>query len=409
MPTKVMEQLNFLSKVSTAPYWITNLYLDLSGPRRVGKAYITAFKRLATEQREYINRMNLPEEVLQSMREDLERIREFLEKDPLKGYRAAAIFCSSSADLFEVVKLPYVYKDQLSISITPSIRQIIAIDEEIGKVGVLAFDKKHIRLFIVTYDKIEEVTDFINEDVARTSKFYSSDLRVAIPARGQGYKFSMHGVGEYTFHMRLREAFRRTLKIAADATFEYYKLNPFDKLIIATFEEYKGHIEDFLHPYLLRRLVGYIEANPGTIQPYELADKVYQLLWDLDRKEEEEILQSLQEKNPKGLSVFGLEAVIKMLSIGNVRRLVVAQDYRHPGWIAIPSRTIILDPSKREEYFIGKEEKLYELFDIVPEVIEETLAQRGEIEVIVKPELQKSFEGIAAELRFSLTKPIPEW
>ena len=387
---------------------VTSLYLHLRPEERQDNKYLRIYKDMVKEKKAELGKRELSKEALESLERDFEVIGEFLsEPKNLEGCRGIAVFSCSKEGLFEVVKLPYVYRSRLMVAPDPLIREIAAIDEEFGRVGVLLVDRKHIRYFLMDIETITESVDFLEPLATRAHRFHSGGsalkgaegtFQLKMPSRGAAPDMVQHSYGEWRFHMRIQEEWHRVLKLAADAAFEDWKANKFDKLVVGGFiEEGLREIENHLHAYLKERLVGYIEVNPAEAKPHEVRDKVLNLLWEKDREQERELISELDELIGKGLAVNGTSRVLEMLSIGNVRTVLIPEDFEKPGYLCPETHLVFLKP----ECPLEGEEPL-EVEDIVDEVIEEALEQKASVEVIVDKELQKKVDGLAAFLRFRL-------
>ncbi|HHJ64988.1 MAG TPA: peptide chain release factor 1 [Aquifex aeolicus] len=388
--------------------WVTSLYLHLRPEDRQDNKYTRVFKDMVREKKKELRERVTDPEVIRSIERDFEQIEGFLaQPENLKNCRGIAIFSCSGAGFFEVVKLPYVYRNRLLIAPDPLIREIAAIDEEFGRIGVLLVDRKHIRYFLLDAGGIEEDLDFLEPLATRAHRFHSGGtalkgaegtFQLRLPARRAAPNMIQHSFGEWRFHMRIREEKHRVFKIAADAAFEEWKRSKFERLVVGGFlEEGLREIENHLHPYLRERLVGYVEVNPSLARPAEVREKVLDLLRDRDREEERELLRELEELTGRGLAVNGTSRVLEMLAAGNVRTLLVPEDFEKPGYLCPTTHLVSLKP----ECPLA-EEKPIPVEDIVDEVMEEALEQRARIEVIVDPDVQKRIDGLAAFLRFSL-------
>lgn len=387
-------------------FLVSSLYLKLDVESRTDRKYLRTFKDLVKTQKEYLEKRGLRKEVYSSVEEDFKRFEEFLsEPDNLKGGRGIALFSSSAGGLFEVVKLPYVYKNRLMVATDPLVREIVAIDEELGRVGVLLIDRKHVRFFLMNLVGLEEVVDFLEPLATRAHKFHAGGsmlkgaqglMKFSMPARIGGPNVVQHAFGEYRFHMRIQEEKHRLFKIANDALMEAWKEHKFDKLVIGSEREDIREIENHLHTYLLERLVGYIKASPSYVNESELREKVIDLLIQKDREDEERLIKELAELEGKGLAVNGTSKVLEQLYMGNVRVLLVPESFTKPGYVCEKSHLPMLKPE------CPSEEKAYEVPDVVDEIMEFAFEERARVEVVARPELQKKIDGLACFMRFSI-------
>jgi peptide chain release factor subunit 1 len=405
----MLETVKRLVEFDATPYYVTTLYFGFTPEDLTKNQLYLKVKDLVKEYRNFVEEKTpWDKEVKESVLKDLENILSFVKNpDNISGGRGFAIFACDAKDLFEVVKLPYVYRNRLMNDRHPLVREILAIDEEFGKVGVLLIDKHHIRFFIADITGAKEVEDLVEPILVRAHKFHSGgtflkgaegERRLLMPSRVAAPNTVRHGVGEWRFHQRIQHDWLATLKLAADAVFEYWKEHPFDHLVVGSLEgEPIRDIERVLHDYLRRILLGYIEINPAEADEVEVWNKLVEFRIQKDRQEERELIKQFKEEIGFSTAVNGLEKTLEMLMMGNVRTLLVNEDFSAPGYRCRGTETLTLKPECPSEM-----DKLEPVFDIVNEMIEEALHQRAKVEVIVDKELQKEIDGTAALLRFAL-------
>ncbi|MCX8164895.1 MAG: peptide chain release factor 1 [Aquificaceae bacterium] len=387
-------------------YLVANLYLMLGAEERTDRKYLRIFKDMAKVQKDYLEKRVLKPEVRKSVEEDLKRMEEFIsEPENLKGCRGIALFSCHAREIFEVVKLPHTYRNRIVFSNTPLIREIASIDEELGRIGLLLVDRKHIRFFLLDLEGLKEVVDFVEPLATRAHRFHSGGsmlkgaegtMKFVMPARIGGPNVVQHSFGEYRFNMRIKEEKHRLFRIASDALMEAWKENKFDRLVIGSDREDILEIENHLHAYLLERLVGYIKINPSYVDELELKEKVFSLLAHKGREEEARLLEELEELEGKGLAVNGTSKVLEQLYMGNVRLLLVPEGFQRPGYVCEKSHLPSLKPE------CPTEEEVYEVPDVINDVIEFALEERARIKTIFSESLQKKIDGLACFMRFSL-------
>jgi peptide chain release factor subunit 1 len=405
----MLETVKRLAEINAEPYLVTSLYFGFQPEDLTKNQLYLKVKDLVKEYKKFVEeKAPWDKEVKESVLKDLDNILNFV-KDPdnISGGRGFAIFACDAKDLFEVVKLPYVYRNRIMNDKHPLIREILAIDEEFGKVGILLVDKHHIRFFVADMTGVKEVGDFVEPVLVRAHKFHSGgtflkgaegERRLKMPTRGAAPQEVRHGVGEWRFHQRIQHDWHAALKLAADAAFEYWKENPYDHLVIGSLEgEPISEIENVLHDYLRRILLGYININPAEADEVQVWNKLLDFRIQKDREEEKELIKQFKEEIGFGRAVNGLDKTLEMLMFGNVRTLLVNEDFSAPGYVCRGTETLTLKPECPADT-----DKLEPVFDIVNEMIEEALNQRAKVEVIVDKELQKEIDGVAAMLRFSL-------
>ncbi len=401
------DALKILLDTSYFPFLVSSLYLRLTPESRVDQKYMKVFKNMVKAQKANIEKRNLSKEVFDSVMEDFQKMEAFI-SDPenLKYCGGIALFSCSSKRIFVPIKLPYVYRDRLMISVNPLIREIAAIDEELGRIGVVLLDRKHIRFFLMDFENIWEVSDFLEPLATRSHKFHSGGsslkgaqgtFKYSMPSRTSAPNMVQHSMGEYRFHMRIQEEKHRIFKITNDALMEAWKESKFDKLVIGSLREDIRDIENHLHTYLLERLVGYVKLNPSEAKEQEIREKVLDLLWQKDREQEESLINQLELLEGQGLAVSGVSKVLEQLQMGNVKTLLVADSFEKPGFYCPESHVPTLKPECPIEGEVA-----YPVEDIVDEIIEFALDERASIEIIIREDLQKRLDGVGAFLRWRI-------
>ncbi len=395
--------LRNLEKLHSEKEKVVSLYLRLFPEDRQDRKYVRVYKDLVKAQKSAMEKAGMD---YKGLEEDFKRIEDFIsEPDNLKNGRGVAIFSCMENGVFEVVKLPYVYRNRLMVSSVPLIREIATLDEEFGKTAIVLLDRKHARFFLMGLEVIEEVEDIFEALATRAHKFHSGGstlkgaqglMKHSIPSRRGAPNVIQHGYGEYRFNTRLVEERHRLFKGVNDALMEMWKEHKFERLVIGSEREDVKEVENFLHEYLLERLVGYINANPSYVDLGELKEKVLDVLIRKDREEDRLALQRCKDLLGR-MSVMGTEQTLKMLQMGNVRELLVPQDYVKEGYLCPQSHMPTLEPNCPLEG-----EKALPVADVVNEAIELALEERAKVRVIVEPELQREMDGLCAILRFSV-------
>ncbi|NPB05724.1 MAG: peptide chain release factor 1 [Aquificae bacterium] len=405
----MLETVRRLASLDASPYLVTSLYFNFRPEDLTKNQLFLKVKNLVRDYRRFVEeRAPWPAEVKRSVLNDLEAILEFVKNpDAISGGRAFAIFACDARDLFEVVKLPYAYRNRLMNDRHPLVRELLAVDEEFGKVGVLLVDRHRVRFFVADVTGVREVLDFVEPVLVRAHKFHSGgtflkgaegERRLIMPARRGAPNAVRHGVGEWRFLQRIRHEWHATLKLAADAAFEYWKEHPFDHLVVGGLAgDALREIEAVLHDYLRRILLGYLEVNPAEADETEVWNKLLEFRIQKDREEERELLNLFREEVGFGRAVNGLEKTLEALMTGNVRTLIVNEDFAVPGYRCPKTGFLSADAVCPAE---GEEPE--PVFDLVDEMVEEALHQRAKVEVVVDPEVQKNFDGVAALLRYPL-------
>lgn len=372
------ERLRRLAEVRPDTGKVLSLYLNLD-PAQFGTA-----PARSTEVRSLLNhaeRLVREEERLShdermALRKDLERVRDYLGGElDAKGAHGLAVFCSSAADLFEVIKLPRPVAQDAIVDDIPHV-------EPLARIGprecwcVVLVSRRVGRLLCGSRDQLEEV-ERIEAAPARL------DPTGTFPANDTGTDDH-----EVVAHLkRIADVVRRRAERAG-----------VDWLLVGASDDLIGEFEARLHPEAQRRLVGRIDVDIDHSSPADvLAAAVPQVDWH-ERRRADEALQALAQNLATGnRAAAGLDGVLEAVNERRIERLFVddglaATGARCPtcGWLGVP----VSDACPADGT------ALLPVRNVVEAAVESAIAQAASVQIVRdRPEL-RPHGGIAALLRF---------
>lgn len=395
------DRIDDLLEFKSDRYPVTSLYLKLGPEERKNFQYKITLKNLIKEQKDKLNEKNYTNEAIQSVETDLEKLTDYFENpDNLTACRGIAVFSSAGERLWEVFKLPYVYRDRLIVNSSPLVRQLITINNEFGITVIVAIDRKKARFFNISLDGAKEVSDYFYPEATRGTRFKTQEggfKQKVSPTTGGGEV--PHGLGEYGFQRMIENELHQHFKYVAEKLFDYYKENKFDRLIIGGFDQVLDDFSNHLHTYLKEKSLGTISIDVNMAKPDELVEKALDFLETKERENEKKLIREFEEKSPLGLAVNNLPSTLKSLMMGQVRILLVLEEFRHSGYRCPDSGILVLE--ERDDICPEGKTPL-PVADVVDDAIEEALAQSAEVTIIHDDEAKKKIDGIAAILRFKL-------
>lgn len=388
-----------LLEFKSGKYPIVSLYLKL-GPRERGNfKYKIILKDMIKGERDRLHKGDFTKEVLESAEADFRKISDFVENTiSLAACRGVAVFSSSGEGVWKVFKLPLVYRNRLAVNSSALVRQLITIKDEFGDIVVVIIDRRKARLFRIGLNGVGEISDYLYPEATRNTKFQAREGKSIQRVTRVGGGEIAHGYGEYGFNRMIEDEMHRHLKYVSERLFDHYKENRFDWLIMGGAEQTLADFPNHLHTYLKQKSLGAITVDTSTIKPDEIAEKALDLLEKRERKNEERLLEEFREKLGFGLAVNGIGGTLKALMMGQVRILLVAEGFTHPGFKCPESGILVLE--KRENLCSDGKTPL-PVVDIVDDAMEEALGQGVEIKVVFSDE-KKKLDGIGAILRFRL-------
>lgn len=379
--TGMSEQIERLTKLRTDKHWIVSCYLKLEPSDRARGRYRVKLKNRARRTLDALPRLGLDRASLDAVARDLEKIQTHLH-DPsvLPGARGVAIFACGAIGLFEVIPMPVVYRSRLGVDRAPLVRELAAVEDEIGRILTAVVDRTGARFFEVTAYRATELTS-LRADSTRGSKYTGDD--------GSG------GWGEHTYNNRIREEKQRHYEQVARSLFTFDRAKPAHGIVLAGVGTDAGAVKPFLHSYLADRLIGTTKLNPKALDEHEVHEATLETRAGHERETERRLVEELKEKVGSRWAINGIKPVLNALARGQARVLLVSSDEAVPGFRCSDSGRLAL--SERD---CRGEGDPVPVLDVIDEAIEEALRQGVDINVLYDEDAGPEVEGMAAIYRF---------
>jgi peptide subunit release factor 1 (eRF1) len=358
---------------------VLSLYLNLDPSEFASaQARTTEMSSLLDEaDRRLRNGNSLSHDEKTHLRQDVERVREFFNSPDFsaKGAHGLAIFCSSPADVFEVIKLPRPVDTGVAINDSPFLEPLTDLAFT-GSWGVLLISRKMARILRGSRDGLEEIAR-ISDDV-------------------HGWH-DQGGWSQARYQRGIQKEADDHVKHAADVLFRRFRRRPFDKLLIGCPPEQCGEVEKRLHPYLRERIVGRIDVDVENTTPDQVLQAAAPKMEEEDSRREREALDRLAEGlGTGGRAAAGLDEVLEMLNERRVETLLLEQGLTAPGvvcpndgWIGSQGTTCPVDGTPLEQRT-----------DILEEAVQLAITQSAEVIPVRYHEDLDGNGSIAALLRF---------
>jgi peptide subunit release factor 1 (eRF1) len=329
-----------------------------------------------------LDALDLSKSVREEVGADLRRIHDRLrEATRLPASQGVAVFASGPLKLFELVGLPSVHRSRLAVDRTALVRELASVEDEVGTLLTVVLDRTAARIFAVTAFGAEEVED-LRADATRGGRFHSD--RSGAP-----------GLGEHTYHNRIRQEKQRHFAAIAERLFRLHRRRPVHGVVLAGPGTEAGSVAAFLHPYLAERLMGVVSLNPKEARRSVVYEATLAARAEFEREAERSIVRGLANAFGEGWAVDGVEPTLHALSRGQVRTLLVDADSQSAGFRSGTSGRLAL-----AERDLRGEGEVYPVLDVVDEAIEEALRQRVDVEVLHDDSARRAIKGLAGLLRF---------
>ena len=378
----VAKQLDRLSRLKAGRQPVVSCYLKIE-PRDRGRGkYLIKLKNRIRDVTLDLPAQGYSKAEQEAIRADLDRIEAALASPTaLPATQGVAVFASQGRKLFEVVPLPTVYRSRLVVDRSAWVRELLAVDDEVGRLLTVVMDRRGARFFEVTAFECREVLD-LRADAPPGGR-YHSDRRDA------------PGQGEHGYHNKLRTEKQRHLAAVADALFTLDRNQPVHGILLAGIGTDAGAVEPFLHPYLGDRVMGIMKLNLKHATPAAVHAATLEGRSAWERLSEADLVGDLNEALGARWAVNGVRPTLAALGKGQVRTLLVNPDVSIRGYRCTDTGRLVLGPHECKG-----EGAPVEVRDVIDDAIEEALRQRVDIEVIHSADSAESVDGLASLLRF---------
>jgi peptide subunit release factor 1 (eRF1) len=314
-----------------------------------------------------------------SLRADLVRVQAELGTSGLdaKGAHGLAVFASSAAGLFEVLKLAEPVDHDPVIADTPYVEPLSAIGPS-ERWCVLLVNRRTARLFCGPGGALDEL-ELIEDDVHRQ--------------HDQG------GWSQANYQRSVEKEVADHLRHAAEVAFATLKHELPVGILVGAPQELAGDFEAQLHPYLRERLAGRLEIDVENSKPEDVRRAAAPRIDQATRAAQDAGVTRLVEAfaGGPGKAASGLEPVLAALHEQRVEILLVDAGFNAPG-VSCPTCGWLGADGVASCPADGTATNRRP--DVVEAAVERALTQSADVHVLrERPELA-SHGHIAAVLRF---------
>ncbi len=360
---------------------VVSCYLKIEPRDRSRGKYLIKLKNRVRELQRALPRLGLERAAADGVLSDLLRIQEYLRRPGnLPASHGIALFACHGAGLFEAVALPYVHRSRLAVDRTPLIRELVAAQEEFGRLYAVVTDRSSARIFEVTAAETREVAG------------------VAAPStRGGRFRGDQggQGLGEFNYHNRIREEKQRHYEAVARALLDLDRVAPAQGIVVAGTGSEAAVLTPFLHQSLQDRVIASMKLNPRDVTPTAVHEATLAAREQYKRGEERMLVDAVRQRSGEGWAVSGVSDTLRALARGQVRTLLVSADATEEGFRCGTAGRLVLDA--RECRGEGDPRPVV---DVIDDAIEDALAQRVAVNVILEPDAAARIDGLGALLRF---------
>jgi peptide chain release factor subunit 1 len=376
---KVKEILNFIPTGEL----IVSIYLPVDSSKLSRQEYITQLNSMIGKTRESLEKdENLNRNQKKNLLDLFEKIKKYVNEMFWPESAKTLLIYAGEKGFWEEIKLPVALKPGLIIDPKPHTQVLRNLLQNYKRYGILLIDKEKAQIYSMYLGEIKEyLAAFISDVPPKVN--YRSQL---------AFK-------EKNILSRIEEKLHHFFKLANDRTFELFRDGKFDSLILAGRKEILSQFKNYLHSYLQQKYIGDIHAEPDTSITI-IKEKAQKIITESENKYKNELINKLiDEYNPNGWSVLGIEATISALIREQVRIVVYDINFKTDGYICNACNYMTVKPMEECPYCKGK---LVYYNDITDEIVENAVNQGCEIVDVDGNERLIQAGSIGAVLRYKL-------
>ena len=306
---------------------VVSVYLLVDRSRITKRDYQTKLNSMIVSSKEKLEAdTNIDKSQKKEVFEIFEKVKAFVnDKFRTDSTRTLAIF-SSGDGLWEEFRIPIIMRSKIIIDPKPYTQNIRSLINNSKKYGVLLIDREKAQIYSVYLGEINEYLAAFISDVPSKVNFKSQAV-----------------LRERKLYGRLEEKLHHFFKLVNDRTMELFKGKKFDYLILAGRKEIIPNFLNYLHSYLQSIHIGNIDAEPDSNISL-ISNKAQKVIDEFEAKTKNDLIDRLiDEYNPNGIGVLGIDATIKSLLIEKIRILIYDRQFTHEGYICGSCRYITIE------------------------------------------------------------------
>lgn len=303
-------ELKEISSFTGKDGYFVSLYLNVDPLYNKKGDYMTHFKNMIKNGIEKIDKA-----VYKRIKEDLEKIENYVLTNKRMFRKGLCLISSTENDFWKEYHINVPLKNDLIIDRTPFVKPLMDILDNYQRYALLLVDKESARIFIIHLGEIVEYGEVKSPDVPGKHK------------KGGWFALSQnHYERHIDYHVGLH------LKDVIERFGSFLSGEYIGRVIIGGSDEAVSRVREMLPKEILDRVISNVRIEMFA-RPDEILKKVQPIVYEYERKKEEETVQNLINRTLKNENaVTGLDNVLQALQEQKVMKLVVLKDFNSPGF-----------------------------------------------------------------------------
>lgn len=382
-------QITYLHEtIAPHPAPLLSLYLDVNpaNPDNSGKAYVLRAK-------EAMERLGVPQALSKKV---LERLQHYI---PQGRTRALFVADGLFEDYHLQVELPLL-EPRAGVEAhwgPPYLAPLLFALDEYQRYGVVHMDQERLRLFEVFLGGIEEVADAFRLLDTHNWRYLGEDRtgtpgRSAAPATSDVGVAARGGSGKDHFHRRVDEWSQRFFREAGNILQQQMTERGLNRLILLGVPE---EARPVLPGAVAEKVVAVLPPlHTSTPSSAEVLKAVSPTIEEVERREEEALLDAVQEKG-----VAGLEQVLSLLQEGRLQYVLVPWYLQEKVW-RCPDGWVASNPQAAQTHCPGQPVEEIELKRVLPELAAQFGSRLEFVRAEAEQRLRSKLGGLAGMPRW---------
>ncbi|MFN3480490.1 MAG: Vms1/Ankzf1 family peptidyl-tRNA hydrolase [Thermodesulfovibrionales bacterium] len=368
-------ELKDISSFTGKNGYFVSLYLNVDPLYNKKGDYLTHFKNMVKEGIEKVDKA-----IYKRIKDDIEKIENYVLTNKRMFRKGLCLISSSENDFWREYHINVPVRNDLIIDKTPFVKPLMDLLDNYQRYALLLVDKESARIFIIHLGEIVEYGEVHSSDVPGKHK------------KGGWFALSQnHYERHIDYHVGLH------LKDVLERFGSFLSGEYIGRVIIGGSDEAVSMVKERLPKEILERVISNIRIEMFA-KPDEILKKVQPLVYEYERKKEEEEVQDLINRSLKNENaVIGLDNVLNALQQQRVMKLFVLKDYNPNGFSCNSCGYLSSQDVNPCPYCGNKMEA--EKF-IVDSACEKAIQQGALIEVIAENKELAKYGSIGAFLRY---------
>jgi peptide chain release factor subunit 1 len=316
--------------------------------------------------------------------EDIAAVERFFDHEYDWSGRGVAVFSCHSDRFWRAYSLGAPVTSRATTARKPYVWPLAALAEAYGSYLVALVDRQGIRLSFFEMGELQAADGYIGEEVRRLK-------------RGRGSS-SGHGGrgGNPVSSQHEEEMVKRNIREAVDKTRAFWEQYEPQRLIIAGADQTVIQFREALPKHLREKVIGSFSADMNA-SDVEIRDRSLEIVGQVEKEREDALVEAVFTAAAKGRGgVIRLADTLGAAHEGRIQTLIIARDYRHPGY-QCRNCDYITDQSLKVCPFCGG--TFAEIPDATEALVTKVIEDSGKVEVIDSHPKIAEF-GVGALLRY---------